>query len=287
MNCRAAALPPMPAASPLAHRIGRLAVASLHAELACAPKPGLVTPFDRGSHADMDAATFLRSLFALRGYFVAIADAALQRAGFDALRRLGIAAETAMLRATGGVNTHRGAIFNLGLLAAQAARLRQQHGRVPSGEAVCRAVRDWSSELLAAPLDRASHGQLACARYGVAGARELAAAGYPLLREVALPALRQALAAGMPRNTALAHTLLCLIGQTDDLNLLHRGGWAGLRQAQRLARGFIAAGGAWQPDWQQQLQQIGEVFVSRRLSPGGSADLLACAWFLHCQERQA
>lgn len=105
-----------PAAAVDSARLGRLAVASLHAELALAPKPGLVTPFDSGSHHDMDAGTFLRSLFALRHYFTAVAYLGATGADFDALRRCGIAAEIAMLRATAGVNTHRGAVFSLGLL---------------------------------------------------------------------------------------------------------------------------------------------------------------------------
>ncbi|HEY8905203.1 MAG TPA: triphosphoribosyl-dephospho-CoA synthase, partial [Rhodoferax sp.] len=53
--------------------IGRAATLALHDELALSPKPGLVTLVDRGSHDDMDAHTFMRSLFALRGYFVRIA----------------------------------------------------------------------------------------------------------------------------------------------------------------------------------------------------------------------
>ncbi|MGO1071938.1 triphosphoribosyl-dephospho-CoA synthase MdcB [Lysobacter sp. CA199] len=272
------------AASPLAHRLGRAAVASLHAELACAPKPGLVTPFDSGSHDDMDAATFMRSLFALRGYFVAIAEAGTREVGFDHLRQLGIAAEADMLRATHGINTHRGAIFSLGLLAAQAARLHRRHGRAASAEAVCLGVREWTDDLLHAPLDHASHGQRARARFRVAGVREQAADGYPVLRQIALPALRDALARGLPRETALAQTLIQLIAQIDDLNLLHRGGLAGLRRAQRLARGFLADGGATQPQWRRELSRISEAFVADRLSPGGSADLLACAWFLHVQE---
>lgn len=271
-------------ASPLAHRLGRLAVASLHAELACAPKPGLVTPFDPGSHDDMDARTFMRSLFALRGYFVAIAEAGAGEAGFATLRRLGIAAEADMLRATRGVNTHRGAIFSLGLLAAQAARLHRRHGRAAAAETVCLGVGEWSTDLLAAPLDRASHGQRARARFRVAGVREQAAQGYPALREIALPALREALARGLPRDAALAHTLMRLIAHIDDLNLLHRGGVAGLRRAQALARGFLDDGGAMQPHWRRELSRIGDTFVAHRLSPGGSADLLACAWFLHAQE---
>jgi triphosphoribosyl-dephospho-CoA synthetase len=79
---------------------------------------GLVTPFDTGSHDDMDAATFMRSLFSLRGYFAAIAHAGARQASLGELQQLGISAEGAMSRATGGINTHRGAIFSLGLLVA-------------------------------------------------------------------------------------------------------------------------------------------------------------------------
>ncbi len=279
---KATAILPNAVATP--HRLGRLAVASLHAELACAPKPGLVTPFDRGSHDDMDASAFLRSLFALRGYFVAIAAAGMADAPFATLRQRGIEAERAMLRATGGVNTHRGAIFSLGLLVAAAARLRSQQHAMPDGVAVCNAVGHWHDALLDAPLDPHSHGQRMRRRHGVAGVREQAAEGFPLLREVALPTLRRALRAGVAHDAAMAQTLLQLIAQTDDLNLLQRGGHDGLRFAQCSARAFLEAGGVAQPDWRQQLAHLGEAFVARRLSPGGSADLLACACFLQRQE---
>ncbi|MCC8626101.1 triphosphoribosyl-dephospho-CoA synthase MdcB [Xanthomonas vesicatoria] len=268
----------------VAHRLGRLAVGALHAELACAPKPGLVTPFDSGSHADMDASTFLRSLFALRGYFVAIAQAGSDNAPFARLRDLGIAAEAAMLRATGGINTHRGAIFSLGLLTAQAARLRAAHGHRPSAEAVCDGVQMWSTALHAAPLDPRSNGQRMRAQHKVGGVREQAAAGYPLLREIALPSLRAALDSGATQDAALAQTLMQLVAHVDDLNLLHRGGAEGLAYAKTQARSFLDAGGVAQPGWRDQLSSIGTQFVARRLSPGGSADLLACAWFLHRQE---
>ncbi|MFT4249257.1 MAG: triphosphoribosyl-dephospho-CoA synthase MdcB [Pseudomonas sp.] len=281
---RAAALAPRSAHSPLARRLGRLAIASLHAELALAPKPGLVTPFDRGSHDDMDAGTFLRSLFALRGYFVAIAEAGYRDAPFATLRALGVDAEAAMQRATGGINTHRGAIFSLGLLVAQAARLRAWQGSAPRAAQVCHAVAGWRVELLAAPLDPHSPGQRMCRAHRVAGVREQAAAGYPLLREVALPALRAALRDGASREAAQAQVLMALVACVHDLNLLHRGGRDGLRLAQRLARGFLAEGGVARPDWRMRLEAIGEQFVARQLSPGGSADLLACAVFLLAQE---
>ena len=265
-------------------RLGRLAVASLHAELALAPKPGLVTPFDSGSHHDMDAGTFLRSLFALRHYFGAVARAGAADAPFAVLRGHGIAAEAAMLRATAGINTHRGAIFSLGLLVAAAAACRSRLGHAATGEQVCLEVRRWAADFAHAPLDAGSPGQRARARHKVPGVREQAAAGYPLLREVALPSLRHALAGGLPREAAMCHALMQLVAHTEDLNLLHRGGAEGLRWARQQAHRFLAAGGAFAHDWHARLQHIADAFVTRRLSPGGSADLLACSVFLLQQE---
>ncbi|PTT54151.1 triphosphoribosyl-dephospho-CoA synthase MdcB, partial [Stenotrophomonas sp. HMWF022] len=270
-----AARKPLPAcgATVDSARLGRLAIASLHTELACAPKPGLVTPFNSGSHDDMDASTFLRSLFALRHYFTAVARAGAAGAPFTVLRDHGIAAEAAMLAATAGINTHRGAIFSLGLLVAAAAGCRRVHDHAVSGAQVCLAVQQWKDALIAAPLDPHSPGQRARARHGVCGVREQAAAGYPVLRELALPTLRHALDSGLPRDAALCHTLMQLVAQVDDLNLLHRGGAEGLRWAQQQATAFLSSGGAFAPDWRMRLQSMGNAFVMRRLSPGGSADL--------------
>lgn len=99
-----------------AQRIGRAAIAALYDELALAPKPGLVSFVDSGSHGDMDATTFMRSLFALRHYFPRIAMQGAAGAPFASLEALGVMAETRMLQATGGINTHRGAVFTLGLI---------------------------------------------------------------------------------------------------------------------------------------------------------------------------
>jgi hypothetical protein len=129
----------LPTTVPLASRIGRLAIRSLYREVALAAKPGLVTPWGNGSHDDMDYATFMRSLHALRPYFPAIAACGSERPDFAPLQQLGIDAEADMLLATGGVNTHRGAIFNLGLLSAAAGwrlaegRRSERGGNLPTG----------------------------------------------------------------------------------------------------------------------------------------------------------
>src|SRR5437868_5194115 len=131
MNAQVAASPIFVALPASATRlIARAAITSLWHELALYPKPGLVSLRDSGAHCDMNASTFIRSLFALSRYFGEISDAGAAGAPFETLRALGIRAESRMLAATGGINTHRGAIFALGLLCATAAWIRS------AGEAV-------------------------------------------------------------------------------------------------------------------------------------------------------
>ena len=128
--------------------IGRAATLALHDELSLAPKPGLVTLIDAGSHDDMDAHTFMRSLFSLRRYFAQIAEAGFGGADFAVLERCGIAAEARMLAATGGVNTHRGAIFMLGLLCAAAGAALREHDGALQPMALRDALRQhWGSAL--------------------------------------------------------------------------------------------------------------------------------------------
>src|SRR3954466_2213366 len=240
----------IPAAVALAPRrlsrsgiIGRAAVRALYTELALSPKPGLVSPLDSGAHDDMDMTTFMRSLFALRGYFCAIAAAGAAGADFAELQALGLRAERRMLAATCGINTHRGAIFSLGLLAAAAGWLRAE-GRSIAGEALGRVIaRRWGASIVRAGEQAStSHGTEAVRRYGARGAREEAAAGFPLLFDLALPTLSHSLAQGHVE-AALVQTLFSVMAELDDTNLLHRGGPEGLAFVRAEARVFLEAGG--------------------------------------------
>ena len=197
------------AASPAT--IARLAVASLHAELVLTPKPGLVCPDDRGSHDDMDASTMMRSLFALRRGFVALADA--NGAPFERLQAIGIDAERAMRRATGDVNTHRGAIFTLGLLVASASSCHARGVAVTPTTLRGTLHERWGRALRMRPVDEASHGLAMAARYEAGGARREAAEGFPGVFDVALPALREARAAGHAERAARLHALMTSIAQ--------------------------------------------------------------------------
>jgi triphosphoribosyl-dephospho-CoA synthase len=295
-----------------AREVARLAVRSLHAELCLYPKPGLVSPVDSGSHDDMDAGTFMRSMFALRHYFKKICLAGMDDAPFAQLKALGIAAETAMLRATRGINTHRGAIFSLGMLCATAGRARAQG--TPLTPAALRAAMliRWGEELAmhAAPgrdatangdalaADGAtviesgratgnggdevalSNGLRVAARYAVSGAREEGALGLPSVFEVGLPALLGARARGASVTQERVDTLYTLMAHVSDSNVYHRAGPQGAQIVRDHAERFLALGGTANAGWYDDAVASHQVFMQHRLSPGGAADLLAACCFV-------
>lgn len=269
--------------SAMAQQLARVAVGSLYAELALYPKPGLVSFRDNGAHSDMNAETFLRSLFSLRRYFADIAVAGMRSASMARLRELGCAAESRMLRATVGVNTHRGGIFTLGLLTA-AAGLAWARGGAPNDATLRNIIAtQWRRELLAVPAPATvapTHGQQVAARYGAAGARGEAIGAFPAVFEVALPALRYAMACGADTQRAQVHAFFALLAHIDDTNVLYRGGRVGALQLKRGAADFMVAGGVFAKDWEERALGLHRWSSLQRLSPGGCADLLAAAIFV-------
>ncbi|QID19566.1 triphosphoribosyl-dephospho-CoA synthase MdcB [Nitrogeniibacter mangrovi] len=255
--------------------------AALKHEADAWPKPGLVTPVDPGSHRDMNYASFVDSIAALRGYFAEIAEAGARGARYAELQVIAIAAEARMMAATRGANTHRGAIFNLGLLAAAAA-WRAAHPSPAPVRCGALVARLWGPAIAAsrraAPT---SHGQAVWQQFAAGGARAQAAGGFPAVYRLGLPALQALLAEGIEEDTALIGTLMTLMAHLDDTNLLWRGGDAGLADVQAAARAFLHAGGVRRPDWREALIDMHGWMVARRLSPGGSADLVAATWLVH------
>jgi triphosphoribosyl-dephospho-CoA synthase len=186
-----------------------------------------------------------------------------------------------MLEATAGINTHRGAIFMLGLLCAAAGAVATTRGEWHAATLREMLMSRWGQALR----ERAQQpsrlpGGMAAQRYGLRSASEEAAAGFPVLFETAVPALQEAQARGMRRPHAMLDTLFAIMAVLDDSNLAHRGGMAGLLRARSLASGFLASGGAARPDGIAHAQRIGAEFVRLRLSPGGSADTLAAACWM-------
>lgn len=265
--------------------IGDVAADCLVTELETWPKPGLVSHVDNGSHDDMDAGTFRRSAAAIRPYFRRLADAGALGCGMGRLRIIGLEAERAMLAATSGINTHRGAIFGLGLLCAAAGA--KAGGLVdpglPLGDVVARL---WGNSILGGPVLLHSHGSVAHRRFRAGGARIEAATGFPSVYQIGLPVLRSVTAV-LPGDAEAARVEACfgLIASVEDTNLLHRGGLDGLGFAHCAARCFIDAGGVRAAGWRAHAQTVHESFVTRRLSPGGSADLLAMTLFVDVHER--
>jgi triphosphoribosyl-dephospho-CoA synthase len=265
-----------------ARDVARAAVHALYDEVMIGPKPGLVTRIDSGSHRDMDASTFVRSLFSLRHYFAEVTRSGQRDAPFAVLQKLGLAAERRMLEATRGVNTHRGAIFNLGVLAAAAGKLHAQ-GIGLSTRAICNTVsRSYGNDILAGAKGAPpSHGTAVAARYGIAGAREVAADGYQVLCRIAMPTFERFIAAGYPRSVAAVQTLFAIMAVLDDTNVLYRGGRDALDCVKRMSREFLLAGGVHAPHWRHHAMTIHRTFVERNLSPGGAADILAATLFVN------
>lgn len=263
------------------HRLDQLCLDALTMEAMAWPKPGLVTPVDSGSHSDMDIKLLLAGIASLKGYFSNVAVGAASGQPLSGLQPLGIAAEQRMLLATGGINTHRGAIFNLGLLAAAAASrtVDPSLAGLPCGAVV---KRQWGEPLsISGRTAPPSHGTEVCRRFNSGGARSEAGAGFPTVYRTALPLLRGLIEELIPVETALIGTLLALMEEVDDTNLLWRGGREGLAFVQRSAREFNLDGGIKQRLWRGKLAIMHHDLVSRNLSPGGSADLLAVTWVAH------
>ena len=191
----AAALTP---ASTHPYLLAVLAERALRLELDTPLKPGLVGPDSTGAHQDMDYDLMLRSIGAIRPFFPRMALATSP----EDLRQLGIDAEKAMLAATGGVNTHRGAIFALGLALFAAARTFLPAGRRMEVRENKQLMQSFLVEIAQKISDNSlkdnnfhstpsSHGSQAVRQYGVKGAREMALEGYRDLFERWLPYYRR------------------------------------------------------------------------------------------------
>lgn len=259
--------------------VPELAARALRLELDLTPKPGLVDRANNGSHQDMDHALFLNSIAAITPWFTVFEQAGrdhAQQPASDQLRLLrpaGIACEQAMFAATHGVNTHKGGIFSLGLLCFAAGRLQGQR-RVVSADTLCQQVSEICRGLVARELaarPRAiTAGEQQFREYGLTGARGEAEQGFATVRRAVLPYWHQE-----QGERRLHHALLRLMAANRDSNLVSRGGIEGLHYVQDYAATLLAT------HWDHAaLCEMDRALMARRLSPGGSADLLAVAYVL-------
>ena len=279
-----------------AARVDELATDALLGEVATTPKPGLVDRDNNGAHRDMTCETFEKSAAALRGYwrncFLAGAETAQlpPRDAFARLRALGLEAEGRMLAATGGINTHRGAIFTLGTVCGALGRLWRADEPCTDPAIIAAACAALSGETVAADfaaLEKRGEAQTAGEKLyltsGLRGIRGEVAAGLPAVLQTGLPVLEECLLEGMSRNDAGVIALLHLIARGEDTNMIKRGGEA-------LAAGTARRiGEALDENSRPSMDRVrawDAFFIQNRLSPGGCADLLAVSYFLHDWTRE-
>lgn len=265
-------------------RIARLAAAALVEEVYTTPKPGLVDLNNTGAHRDMTVQTFLYSAAALQPYFREMAELGRtlpQEALLPALRASGIRAEAAMFKATDGVNTHKGALFSLGILCGCAGRFLAMNRR-PSAEDLCGLAADLTRGICARELGVGdeTHGQGVFRKYGARGIRGEAESGFASVRMYSLPCFRQELERGTEYGEAAVKALLSLISHVPDTTVLHRRGekiaaWAAEEAARCLA------------DYREDtVLELDRAFIRENVSHGGCADLLAVTIFLHRLETE-
>ena len=230
-----------------------LAERALKMELDTPLKPGLVGPDSVGAHKDMDYDVMRKGIAAIRPFFARMAMAGTP----DELRQLGIDAEAAMLAATGGVNTHRGAIFALGLALY----------RHPMAETAARLDNGASKRREA----------------GIRGAMQMAKDGYRELFEDWLPYYRRIKA----EEYGLQKTLLRIMATLDDTCVIHRVGYeramAVKAEAKALLKEIPGQAGndeAVMADLIGHLKELCERYAAEGISPGGAADMLALTIFI-------
>ncbi len=257
-----------------------LATRCLIDEARLSPKPGLVDSRGSGAHQDLTLALMERSAHSLQPTFQALALHSWNRPADIALRqtigRLGREGERQMMQATEGVNTHRGAIWAMGLLVSASAMLAGERAPQALAEAAASLARIADE---AAP-KLFSKGLRASRRYRVPGAREEAQQGFPHILQLALPQLIRSRHLGASENEAQLDALMAIMTSLSDTCVLSRAGAQGLTAMQEGARRVLAAGGVMQPEGQQALAALDAQMIRLNASPGGAADLLAATLFL-------
>jgi triphosphoribosyl-dephospho-CoA synthase len=269
--------------------VGRLATKALLRELELTPKPGLVDRENSGAHRDMNFSTFQASAAAIAPWFPYFFELGSDFCDVDAksflvrIRESGMACERDMLAATGGINTHKGSIFSLGLLCAAVGRLAGRHEAIEC-EHVCYEVASICDGLVQKDFVRntaaRTAGERSFLQHGLTGARGEAQSGFLTARVHGVTPYVQALLDGASDEQALLEVLVHLMAHNQDTNLVSRGGMEGLLFVQQQARQLLLNVCPPLPIRKTQLAALDRTLIERNLSPGGSADLLAVSWFL-------
>lgn len=276
--------------------IGHLASMALQAELDTTPKPGLVDRNDNGAHRDMDHALMQRSIQALHPYFVRLAQLGFtdKQPCHDEIVNIGIEAEREMFKATGGVNTHKGALFSIGLAAVALAgeafcRITQAEGcgTMAYNDVNSKQIQSLSNSIASLarlfPDTNGTHGSKAKANNILKGALDNAREGYTQLFKAWLPFYIDRIAEG--DNYALHKTLLRIMCDLDDTNIVYRTSMETMQEVKTEARQMLDTSRII-VNFEAALQAMNTDYIHRNISPGGSADMLSLVVFLSCIVRK-
>ncbi len=282
--------------SDMARKVEALAIQALLYEVAATPKPGLVDSANTGAHSDMDIFTFIRSAAALGPAFFECFLAGATHEGspeslLPAIRAIGIAAEKEMLKATGGVNTHKGILFSMGMLCGAAGLISQRQETRFSAEELC----DMAARIVTGIIERdfgnlegkpkLTYGEKLYLNHGITGIRGEVAGGFQTVRKVSLPLIRNRWH-DADTNILLVELLLQLMAHSEDSNILGRHDPGMLGVVQEKAREIAEMGGAFSHDGLAAIEAFDQWCIQKWVSPGGSADLLAVTVFLQMMETQ-
>ena len=260
--------------------LGNFAVKSLREEAKLTPKPALVDLFNSGAHKDLNIEIMIKSAESLRDCFMDIAKVSYQNKPSKALQKsiseIGLKGEEKMFHETNGVNTHKGAIFSLGLLVSSAAINKPGTSSdkiVATASILAKYFPDRNPNDI-------TNGYRVMENFGVLGARGEAEAGFPHVINYGLSTLEKARKNYIPEIFARIDALLVIMSNLEDTCLLHRGGMEALLLAQRGAKEIISLGGISTQNGRIAFDKLDLDLIKLNASPGGSADLLAATLFL-------
>ena len=252
----------------LPYIIAHLATQALQAELDTTPKPGLVDKDNNGAHRDMDYALMQRSIDTLHPYFVKLALLGCADAlpTHTSIRDVGIEAEKAMLSATNGVNTHKGALFSMGLAVVAAAHEENTDSLQATIKALAASFPDTSG----------THGSkaklLSKGTTAIKGALDNAREGYEMLFAEWLPFYIER---RKERDAYTLHkTLLRIMCDLDDTNVIYRTDLATAEEVKQEARALLDNFS------KAALKDMDRHYTTRNISPGGAADMLSLTVFV-------
>lgn len=274
--------------------VSNIAIKSILFEVSASPKPGLVDRYNSGAHSDMDFFTFIRSSSVLASYFYNCTKAGIDFNGSDYkdllidIRPIGIKAEKDMFKATAGINTHKGIIFSMGIIAAAAGSLFKESSRdafsfteisnrvILISHGITKELNNVHNK------EELTYGEKLYIKYGTKGIRGEVESGFQTAINTSLPILEKLIFEEIYHiNDILIQVLLNLMAYTEDSNVLGRHNMEVLNYVQEKSKKAIKLGGYFTEEGKRYIESMDKEFIDRNISTGGSADLLAVSLMMY------